>query len=91
LLVITFDEVKRAINIAKHGIDLADCESVFDFPMVTHEDDREDYGEQRLRSLGWFNARVVVLIWTEREVGPHLISCRYGDKHETSDYIKQAY
>jgi uncharacterized DUF497 family protein len=91
LLVITFDEAKRAINLAKHGIDLAECESVFDWPMVTVEDDREAYGEQRLRSLGWFHARVVVLVWTEREAGPHLISCRYGDKSETRDYFKQAY
>jgi uncharacterized DUF497 family protein len=89
--MITFDEDKRISNIAKHGIDLADCESVFDWPMVTIEDDREDYGEQRLKSLGWFNARVVAVIWTDREEGPHLISCRYGDKHETNDYIKQTY
>jgi uncharacterized DUF497 family protein len=86
--VITFDESKRMINLAKHGIDLADCERVFDFPMLTIEDDREAYGEQRLKSLGWLNDRIVVLIWTDRELAPHLISCRYGDKYETSRYLK---
>lgn len=86
--MITFDESKRKANIRKHGIDLAQCESVFDFPLLTEEDTRADYGEQRLKSLGWFNARVVMLVWTDRKSGPHLISCRYGDKHETQSYFK---
>ncbi|MCU0753806.1 MAG: BrnT family toxin [Xanthomonadales bacterium] len=66
----TFDDTKRAQNLAKHGIDLADCGSVFDAPMVTIEDVREAYGELRLRSLGWMQGRVVVLIWTDRPAGP---------------------
>lgn len=84
----TCDEKKRQANIAKHGIDLADCAGVFDAPMLTTEDVREIYGEQRLKSLGWLGGRVVVLVWTDREAGPHLISCRYGDKHETQTYFK---
>ncbi|MDR2187073.1 MAG: BrnT family toxin [Azonexus sp.] len=89
--MITFDEKKRARNLDKHGIDLSDCESVFDYPMLTTEDDRFVYGEQRFKSLGWLTDRVVVLIWTDRDLGPHLISCRYGDKDETCKYFAQAY
>ena len=86
--MISFDEPKRKANLSKHGIDLAQCESVFDFAMFTEEDSRSDYGEQRLRSLGWFSDRVVMLVWTDRDAGPHLISCRYGDKHEIQKYFK---
>ena len=43
-IVITFDPAKRQANIDKHGIDLADCETVFDTPMLTKEDARESYG-----------------------------------------------
>lgn len=86
--MISFDEAKRRINLDKHGIDFADCAAIFDGPMLTDEDARAAYGEQRLRSLGWLNDRVVVLVWTDREAGPHLISCRYGDKHETRDYFE---
>jgi hypothetical protein len=87
--VVTYDETKRHANIVKHdGIDLAQCESIFDSPMLTEEDARDAYGEQRLKSLGWFISRVVVLVWTDRAAGPHLISCRYGDKHETQRYFK---
>lgn len=86
--MVTFDETKRQSNITKHHIDLADCEVAFDAPMLTIEDSREDYGEQRLQSLCWMKGRVVVLVWVDRDSGPHLISCRYGDKHETSRYFK---
>jgi uncharacterized DUF497 family protein len=90
--MITYDEAKRGLNIKSHdGIDLAKCESVFDAPMVTNEDAREAYGEQRLKSLCWLNGRVAVLIWAERAEGPHLISCRYGDKDETRSYFKAAF
>ena len=85
--MITYDETKRRANLSKHGIDLADLESAFDFLMMTDEDNRLDYGEQRLKSLAQFNGRVVVLIWTERETTAHLISCRYADKHETQRYL----
>ena len=88
IIAFIIDESKRKSNLAKHGIDLAQCESVFDFPMATEEDTRMHYGEQRLKSLCWFDASVVMLVWTDREAGPHLISCRYADKHETQDYFK---
>jgi len=87
--MITWDEAKRQANLHKHGIDFAACQPIFDAPLVTDEDDREAYGEQRLKSLGWLNDRVVVLIWTEREPGPHVISCRYGDIRETQRYFKE--
>ena len=86
--MVTYDEAKRAANLAKHGIDLATCASLFDAPMLTEEDASRAYGEQRLKSLCWVNDRVAVLIWTERDAGPHLISCRYGESHETRRYFK---
>lgn len=85
--MITWDEPKRRINLAKHGLDFFGAEAIFDGPMFTIEDAREDYGEQRLKTLGVLNGRVVVLVWTEREEGPHLISLRYGDKRETQDFF----
>jgi hypothetical protein len=31
----TYDPEKRHINLTKHGIDLALCESIFDGPLLT--------------------------------------------------------
>ena len=86
--MITFDEAKRQINLATHGIDLAEVASAFDAPMVTIEDDRVAYGEQRLKSLAWLHGRVVVLLWTERDSGAHVFSCRNADKSQTREYVK---
>ena len=58
----TFDPVKRQTNQEKHKIDLAACESIFDAPMLTREDESEIYGAQRLVSLVWLKGQVVVLI-----------------------------
>lgn len=76
------DPAKRQTNLRKHGIDLLECMEAFDGPMLSREDDREDYGEQRFVSLGWAHGRVVVLVWTDRDEGPRLISCREAKSHE---------
>lgn len=86
--MITWDENKRKKNLKAHGIDLAELGCIFDAPMVTVEDEREEYGEQRLTSLAWYSERVVFLVWTERDDDARLISCRYGDKHETRTYFQ---
>jgi uncharacterized DUF497 family protein len=86
--VISWDEPKRRDNLRKHKIDLADLEPVFDFPMVSVEDDRERYGELRLQSLAVWQGRVVFLVWTARgDDAAHLISCRYADRKEADDYF----
>lgn len=85
--MLTFDEAKRLRNRTKHGIDLAACGAIFDEPMLTIEDTSAEYGEQRLKSLGLLRGRVVVMVWTDRATGPHIISCRYGDKGETRAYF----
>jgi uncharacterized DUF497 family protein len=59
---ITWDEVKRLKNLAKHGIDLADCGLVFSQTMVTREDSRETYGEIRLQSIGLLREHIVLMI-----------------------------
>ena len=86
--MITWDEPKRKANLKKHGIDLADLESAFDFPMVTVQDDREVYGELRLQSLAMWLGRVIFLVWTERHDAAHLISCRYADRSQIQSYFE---
>ena len=84
--MITWDEPKCRENLRKHGIDLADGEVLFDAPLVTDEDDRAAYGEQRLQSLGLFYGVVVFLVWVDRPTAPHLISVRKAKRHEERRY-----
>lgn len=83
------DPKKRMVNKRKHQIDLLDAYAAFDAPMITQEDAREDYGEQRFVSLGWIAGKVVVLVWTDGEDEPRLISCREAEPYEQEAYFRE--
>lgn len=86
--VVTWDERKRRANLARHGLDFTGCEEVFDAPVLTMEDARKAYGEQRLNLLGWLRDRVVHMTYTERGEDLHVISLREATKHEARYYFK---
>ncbi len=56
-----WDEAKNRSNFAKHGLSFEDTAQVFEGPCVTFEDDRADYGEERLITLGLLAGRLVVI------------------------------
>lgn len=84
----TWDERKREANLLTHGLDFNGCEAVFDHPVVTQEDSRMAYGEQRINLLGWLEGRVVHMTYTERGEVLHVISLREATKHEARFYFK---
>jgi len=47
-----WDDTKNASNIAKHGVSFQLARRIFDGPVLTVRDDREDYGEVREISIG---------------------------------------
>jgi uncharacterized DUF497 family protein len=81
------DPKKRKANLRKRKVDLTECYEAFDAPMLTREDTREDYGEQRFVSLGLVGGKVVVLVWVDSQDEPRLISCRKAEPHETEAYF----
>ena len=87
--MITWDESKRRLNLRKHGIDFVEAEEVFDGPMVTSEDTRLSYGEQRLVALGVPNGVVVSMTYSERGGNLRIISIRKALRHETRFYLSQ--
>ena len=87
--MLTCDESKRTLNLRKHGIDFRDADAIFDSPMVTAEDTRMSYGEQRLVTLGVLNGVVVSMTYTERNHDIRIISIRKARKYETRFYLSQ--
>jgi uncharacterized DUF497 family protein len=82
-----WDEAKNRINVAKHGLDFADAAQILTGPCVTFVDDRFDYGEERLISLGMLDGRVVVIAHAPR--GPEvtrIISMRKANRREQKTY-----
>jgi uncharacterized DUF497 family protein len=85
---VNFDPSKRSINLRKHQIDLVRCAAIFDHPMLTREDSRDTYGEERLLSLGLLDGHVVMLVWTDEYDGPRFISCRRATSYEQQAYFR---
>ena len=88
--MVTWDEAKRKLNIKNHGLDFADCDAIWEHFTVTREDKREDYGEARLVCFGILDDEVVVMVYTERRKGPHVISLRKAEKYEARYYRQVA-
>ena len=83
----TWDESKRKLNLAKHGIDFRDAQAIFEGPLVTAEDSREDYGETRYVALGLLEGIVVSIAYTERGESVRIISIRKALKHEARFFL----
>ncbi len=84
--MVTWDETKRQCNISKHQLDFKGCESIFDYPVVSWDDDREAYGELRMNLLGWLDGIVVQITYTESGDNIQVISLRKAEKHEIRKY-----
>lgn len=65
-MLIEFDERKRQRTLDERGLDFADCNQIFAGVHLTAPDNRFDYGEERYISMGYLNARLVVVAWTYR-------------------------
>jgi len=84
-----WDEGKSESNLQKHGFSFEDAELVFDGKCVTFEDDRSNYGEQRLITLGTLAGRVVVIVHTPRNEATRIISMRKANEREQEIYQKR--
>ena len=81
-----WDEAKNRKNFTKHGLSFEDAELVFCGPCVTFEDNRIDYGEERLVTLGLLAGRLVVIAHSPRDEGTRIISMRKGNRREQTIY-----
>ena len=82
-----WDEAKNRTNFAKHGLHFADAEEVLTGPCVTFVDDRFDYGEKRVISLGLLAGRVVIVAHAPRGEGiTRIISMRKANRREQKIY-----
>jgi uncharacterized DUF497 family protein len=83
-----WSDAKRRQNASKHGIDLADCQKVFEGRTVTAVDARFAYGEQRFVTTGFLGDIVVVIVHTETADTIRLISARKANRHEQKAFFK---
>ncbi len=65
---------------------MARAGEVFSGAMLTVEDDRRDYGEDRFITVGFLDVSMVVVVWTPRKVGARIISMRKANDREQRLY-----
>jgi uncharacterized protein len=83
---VTYDERKRAWTLAERGLDFADAAKVFAGIHFSREDDKKDYGERRVISVGKLDADTVVIVWTPRPGSRRIISMRKASVKERQRY-----
>jgi uncharacterized DUF497 family protein len=88
-MAISFDAAKRDWTLAARGLDFADAEDVFAGLTLTLPDNRRAYGEARFQTYGWLEGRMVMVVWTERGNGRHVISMRKCNDREQAKFGEQ--
>ena len=85
-----WDESKRKENLQKHGLDFPDAATLFDGPMLSRLDTREDYGESRWIGIGFIESICAVVAFSERDDGRiiRIISLRKALSHERKAFEK---
>ena len=88
-MTISFDWTKRDRTLAERGLDFADAELVFAGTLIEDRDERYEYGEERLVTVGLLRGRMVIIVWTWRGTTRHIISMRKANDREQRRYGKQ--
>lgn len=85
-----WDESKRKENLRKHGLDFRDAPTLFDGPMLSRLDTREDYDEPRWIGIGFLESICAVAAFSERNDGKaiRIISLRKALNHERKAFEK---
>jgi uncharacterized DUF497 family protein len=69
-------------------VDFLDAVRIFDAPNYRFVDDRFDYGEERVVTVGRLRGRMVIVIWTQQDRTRHIISMRKANDREKKRYEK---
>jgi uncharacterized protein len=83
---IEFDPAKRKQTLEARGLDMAEAGTVFASALLTIDDTRYDYGEDRFMTVGHLGDRMVVVVWTWRGTSRRIISLRKANEREQEAY-----
>jgi uncharacterized protein len=81
-----FDPEKNSVNLRKHYVNFATASRIWESYVFERDDERKDYGEQRIIALGAVDGRTLVVVFTWRGSRRRLISARKANKDERQLY-----
>ena len=89
---VTFDPVKDAANLAKHGVSLAAADEFEWRGAVVWPDTRQNYGEARMAALGYIGLRIMFMVFVDRPpeqpTERRIISLRRANQREVKRYAE---
>ena len=86
---ITFDPAKRDRTLDERGLVFADAAEVFAGTTFDRVDDRREYGETRIITVGHLRGRMVIIGWTQRDDARHVFSMRKANDREKARFEKR--
>ena len=86
---ITFDPAKRASTLKDRSLDFSDAAEVFAGKALNVPDQRRDYGEPRIITVGLLRGRMVIVVWTPRDNARHVFSMRKANDREKARFGKR--
>lgn len=85
-----WDDAKNRSNVRKHGVSFETASRIFDGPVLTWLDQREEHGEDRFITIGAVaDVAVLVVAHTDRDGHIRLISARPASRQERQKYHEQ--
>jgi uncharacterized DUF497 family protein len=82
-----WDENRCKYNIAKHGLDFHYAQLVFsDKHRIESIDNRKNYGERRLQTIGSTGKHILFMAYTMRGKATRIISARLANEKERNRY-----
>lgn len=84
-----WDDVKRDLNLRKHGVDFTRAVRIFANPFLERIDDRADYGEVRWVALGQWQGDFMTVIFTWRGENRRIISAWKAGSNDRATYHKR--
>ena len=86
---ITFDPAKRNLAFDERGLAFEDAAIVFEGQTLDMVDDRFDYPEKRIITVGHLAGRMVIVVWTQRGEARHVISMRKANEREKKRFTER--
>lgn len=84
-----WDEGKRSVVFAKHGIDLVRASLIFNGPHIVRPALSD--AEKRFRAVGVLDGKLIVVIFTRRGENIRLITARRARQDESRTYYTEIF
>jgi uncharacterized protein len=89
IVIIEWDDIKNQSNFKKHGIWFEETVTIFDNTVITAQDNRKNYGEDRFISIGMIaDVFIIIVVHTNRNGKLRIISARRANERERKKYYE---